>query len=334
MGHRTHSAPRHGSLAFLPRARHGSHLARVRTWPRIIADKPTLLGSLGFKSGSIHVITADDREKTPNFGKPVYNSSTVIALAPPVLVGMRSYVKSDKGLQAQFDVYAKEVPKGLTGKIRTSPESYERKVQDFEKGLDKSHSINAIVSVNPRDVGLPQKKPFMYEVGIGGGTLVTQFEYLKERLGKEIALSDIFQPGMYLDALGVTKGHGFVGPVGRMGIKRKQHKSRKTVREVGSINAWNPTTVMYTVPRAGQMGFHQRVDRNKRVLVLGNGGDQSISPAGGFDHFGEIRGGYMILRGSVPGPARRPVSLRYPTRPPRVKAEPPKILQIGHRMVD
>ncbi len=334
MGHRTHSAPRHGSLAFRPRARHGSHLARIRTWPRIKSDRPTLLGSLGFKSGSIHVITADDREKTPNFGKPVYNSSTVIALAPPVLVGIRSYVKGDTGLQAQFDLYAKEVPKVLRRKMRISSEDQGNRLKKMEGVLERSFSVAALISVSPSDVGLPQKKPFVFEVGVGGGSLMAQFEYLRERLGKEIALDEIFEPGMYLDTVGVTKGHGFVGPVGRMGIKRKQHKSRKSVREVGSLNAWNPTTIMYTVPRAGQMGFHQRVDRNKRVLVLGNGEDQAVSPSGGFDHFGPIRGPYIILRGSVPGPARRPVTLRYPTRPPRAKAEPPKILQIGDRTIE
>ena len=41
----------------------------------------------------------------------------------------------------------------------------------------------------------------------------------------------------------------------QMGRKRKQHKSRKTVREIGSLGPISPQSVMYTVPRAGQTGF-------------------------------------------------------------------------------
>ncbi len=54
------------------------------------------------------------------------------------------------------------------------------------------------------------------------------------------------------------------------GVKKKQHKSRKTVREVGSLGPISPQSVMYTVPRSGQTGFHQRVEYDKRIMVMGN----------------------------------------------------------------
>ncbi len=68
-----------------------------------------------------------------------------------------------------------------------------------------------------------------------------------------------------MDVIGITKGKGFEGPVTRFGIKRKQHKSRKSVRAVGVIGPWHPAAVMYTVARAGQHGFHQRTETGKRI---------------------------------------------------------------------
>ena len=53
------------------------------------------------------------------------------------------------------------------------------------------------------------------------------------------------------------------------------------------------------------MGFHQRIDKNKRVLAVSNAQQNPITPSGGFPHFGDIRGDYLIVRGSVPGPIKR-----------------------------
>ena len=53
-------------------------------------------------------------------------------------------------------------------------------------------------------------------------------------------------------------------------------KSRKTVREVGSLGPISPQSIMYTVPRAGQTGFHQRVEYDKRILVMGNTEDEKL----------------------------------------------------------
>jgi len=33
---------------------------------------------------------------------------------------------------------------------------------------------------------------------------------------------------------------------------------------------------MYTVPRAGQTGFHQRVEYDKRIMIMGNTEDEGI----------------------------------------------------------
>ncbi|MBM3896950.1 MAG: 50S ribosomal protein L3 [Thaumarchaeota archaeon] len=329
MGHRKHSSPRRGSLAFIPRARRQKLIPRVRTWPTISSDKPTILGIPTFKAGSIHVMTSDDREKTPNFGKPLFNASTVLATVPITIIGFRAYLKGYDGLQPFTDVFAENLPKELERKFKMNTKGSEEKIKPITDNLSNIKQVSALVSVTPEDALLSQKKPFIFEVIIGGGDIKSQVEYAKSMLGKSIKASDVFKAGMMVDVIGVTKGKGFEGPVTRMGIKRKQHKSRKSVRAVGVLNPWHPSTIMYTVPRAGQMGFHQRMDRNKRILAIANAKDQPITPAGGFLHYGNVQNDYLIVKGSVPGPIKRLVTLKLPSRHVKVKAEPPKILQIS-----
>ncbi len=85
MGHRRHSQPRRGSLAYLPRGRAKSMEARIRTWPKDNSDEPKLLAHAGFKAGCVQIVSIDDREKTPNHGKQLVSLGTVI-VTPPVLI--------------------------------------------------------------------------------------------------------------------------------------------------------------------------------------------------------------------------------------------------------
>lgn len=330
MGHRKKNAPRRGSLAYLPRGRAASIVPSVRTWPEVSLDKPSLLGFAGFKAGSVHIITVDDRERTPNFGKPVFNSATVLSVPPIFIYGLRAYGKNDKGLFVIKDVYSDKLPKGLIEKGKKQ-KAMEDALKDIENKLEKVAQISAIVSVYPKDAGLSQKKPIIFEVGVGGGEIKSRFEYLKNLLGKEVRINDVIKPGMYVDVIAITKGKGIEGPVTRFGVKRKRPKSRKSVRAVATLGPWHPASVMYTVPRAGQRGFHQRVEYNKRVIIVSNEKELEVTPKGGFPHFGVIKGDYIILKGSVPGPAKRLIKIRLPVRPPKAKIQPPKVLEISVR---
>ncbi|MEM3624637.1 MAG: 50S ribosomal protein L3, partial [Nitrososphaerales archaeon] len=163
MGHRKKNAPRRGSLAYLPRGRAASIVPNIRTWPETSLDKPSLLGFAGFKAGSIHVITVDDREKTPNFGKPVFNSATVLSVPPIFIYGIRAYGKNDKGLFVIKDAYSDKLPKGLVEK-NTKPKAMEDALKEIENNLNKIVQMSAIVSIYPKDAGLSQKKPIIFEV--------------------------------------------------------------------------------------------------------------------------------------------------------------------------
>jgi large subunit ribosomal protein L3 len=310
LGHRKHSAPRRGSLAYRPRGRAKSFVPRIRTWPKVTADKPTLLGFPGYKAGTVHVITVDDRAKTPNFGKPLFNLSSVLSIPDTQIVGLRLYAHGNGQDMAISDV---KQP-GQT--VESLP-------------ISSASRAVAVVSSIPRDAGLSQKKPVVVEVGVSGGEMKSQAEFVLGLIGKKVKFTEVFKPGMYVDVLGITKGKGFEGPVTRFGVKRKQHKSRKSVRAVGVIGPWHPAAVMYTIARAGQMGFHQRTETGKRILVVGNASANPVTPAGGFEHFGNVGGDYAVVGGSVPGPARRFVMVRLRARGFTKNQSPPQVIEVS-----
>src|SRR5215210_8236351 len=328
MGHRKYSAPRRGSLAFYPRVRAKSEEARVRNWPEL-NDNTSLLGFAGFKAGQLQVMTIDDKEKTPNFGKQLDNSSTVIATPPINIIGIRCYRKDLYGEKAFIDAYSKDFPKGLERKFKTKYN--EKSFETIESSIDSISSFFAIASVFPKKANLSQKKPFVFEIGVSGKDNKSKYEYLKGILGKEIKISDVFQNGQLIDISGITRGKGVEGPITRFGVKRKQHKSRKSVRAVGTLGPISPAVVMYTVPRQGQRGFHQRTEYNKRVLIISNtdkDAQNSINPPGGFKHFGLVKGDYIVVRGSVPGVPKRLVKMRQPIRSVSKKVVEPKVVEL------
>ena len=121
----------------------------------------------------------------------------------------------------------KTLPKGVEKKSTVEPEKFG---ETWKAKLGGVVRVVALVSIIPRDAGLSQKKPILFEVGVGGGDRAAQLDYVLKLLGKGVKFADVFKAGSYVDVIGVTKGKGYEGPVTRFGIKRKQHKSRKSVR--------------------------------------------------------------------------------------------------------
>ncbi|MGI0091447.1 MAG: 50S ribosomal protein L3, partial [Nitrososphaerales archaeon] len=185
MGHRKHSAPRRGSLAFAPRARHQTLIPRVRNWTRRGVEKPTLAGFPAFKVGMVHVVTLDDREKTPNYGKPMFNPATVLSAPAVNVYGFRAYGHNNGIDFALTDVAADNLTDEVREKISYSKSSKEAKPA-FESALKRVQEIigqiksfTALVGIVPDETGLANGIPQIQEVGISGGDVKAQFEYLK-----------------------------------------------------------------------------------------------------------------------------------------------------------
>ncbi|MEM3379023.1 MAG: 50S ribosomal protein L3 [Candidatus Bathyarchaeia archaeon] len=330
MGHRKTHAPKHGSLAYLPRKRAKRPVARIRYWPKISVDAPRLLGFAGYKAGMTYVFTIEDRKRSPNFGKEVMRAATVIETPPMLICGIRAYTKTPYGLKNLTEAWMKDPPAELDRAL-VLPENFdaEAMLQKLEQNLPSTAVIRVIAATQPKEASLSKKKPEIMEIEIGGGTIAKQFEYAKSLLGKTVTAEEVFKDGQYIDVAAITTGKGFQGPVKRWGVTILQHKGRKTKRGIATLGPWNPHHIMYTVPRAGQMGYHQRTEYNKRILKIGKDGKE-VTVKGGYIRYGLIKGPYMLIEGSIPGPEKRLIRLRYPARPPKEMPEtPPQITYIS-----
>ena len=273
-----------------------------------------------------YVFTIEDRKRSPNFGKEVMRAATVIETPPILVCGIRTYAKTLYGLENLTEAWMKDPPAELE-RVLVMPENFdtEQMLQNITDHLDNTAIIRVITATQPKQASVAKKKPDITEIQIGGATIQQQLEYAKQLLGKTVTPEEIFKSGQYIDVAAVTTGKGFQGPVKRWHVAILQHKSRKTKRGVATLGPWNPHHVMYSVPRAGQMGYHQRIEYNKRILKIGKDGKE-ITVKGGYTRYGAIKGSYIIIEGSVPGTEKRTIRLRYPARPPReAPEEPPQI---------
>lgn len=296
-------------------------------WPKAKLAEPQLIAHCGFKAGCVQLVTIDDREHVPNHGKQLVSLGTVLVTPPVQVLGIRGYSKDVDGTHAEFDLFAEDIPKHIKKRITVS--NSQGAQERAEKMLKKIVEVFAIVAVSPKTVGLDQKTPYIFEAPVRGGDIQKQFEFVMDLLGKQVKFDQVFDEGASVDVAAITKGKGWQGVIQRYGARRKQHKSRKTVRELGSLGPISPQNIMYTVPRAGQMGFHQRIEYNKRVMVIGNTEEtDGINPQGGYKHFGLVRGDYIILKGSVPGTYRRLIKMRRQIRNEPAKTSKPNILEV------
>ncbi|HIQ39369.1 MAG TPA: 50S ribosomal protein L3, partial [Methanothermococcus okinawensis] len=291
--------PRRGSLAFSPRKRAKRPVPRIRSWPD--EERIRLQAFPVYKAGMTHALIKENNPKSPNAGQEIFTPVTILEAPDINVAGIRVYERTTRGLKTLTEVWADNLDKELSRKI-TLPKNKESDVDKLDKLVDKIVDVRAIVHTNPKNTCLPKKKPEILEIRIGGKNINERLSYAKEILGKSISITDVFSEGEFVDTIGVTKGKGFQGPVKRWGVKIQfgKHRRQGVGRHVGSIGPWTPKRVMWTVPMAGQMGYHQRTEYNKRILKIGDNGEE-VTPKGGFLHYGIIKNKYVILKGSVQG---------------------------------
>ncbi len=305
-------------------------MARIRYWPKVTADTPKLLGFAGYKAGMTYVFTIEDRKRSPNFGKEVMKAATILETPPILVCGIRTYTHNPYGLQQLTECWMKTPPKELDRAL-VMPETFntEEMLQKIDQGIEQTTNIRAIIATQPNQANLAKKKPEITEIEIGGGTIKQQLEYAKSLLGKTVIPEEVFKSGQYVDIAAVTTGKGWQGPVKRWGVTILQAKGRKTKRGIATLGPWNPHHLMYSVARAGQMGYHQRIEFNKRILKIGKDGKE-VNVKGGFLRYGNLKSPYIIIEGSVPGTEKRTIRLRVPARPPTQVAEaPPQVTYVS-----
>ena len=322
MGHRKKSAPRRGSLGFMPRKRAEKIVPRVKTWPSPVVEKPTLLGFIGYKVGMTHAYVIDNRQGSPTFGKEVFTPITIVEAPPVYVLAVRGYTYDEnKGLLTAGEAWVKPpLELELHRRISTLGEfDTEAALKKLESMLSDLKEVRVLVATQPKLTGgLSKKVPDLLEVKVAAPNddVRLAFDYARSILGKQVPVTEVFKPGMMVDVIAVTKGKGFQGEVKRFGVKilPRWHKHRKGARGVGARSHGKGT--WWEIPQAGQLGFHRRTEYNKRILDITDS-VESYTPAGGFLHYGIPRSTIIVLEGSIPGVAKRPVVLRYPVRPPK-----------------
>jgi len=317
MGHRKKHAPRHGSLAYLPRKRAASIKGRLRHWIDN-SDEVNFLGFAGFKAGMTHITYIEDQKNSPYFGKELMKPVTVIEVPPLILIGIRVYNEDEYGKYIQGELLSLEFNDYLNRKINLpNPEKYNAKVikKKLLGMLNETSEIRGIFQTQPNLTSVPRKKPDLLEIKLNSINNVEEaFNFALERLGREIKVREILTEGELIDIIAVTKGKGFQGPVKRYGVRILSRKNSKIRRAVACIGPWHPARVLYTVPRPGQLGYHQRTEYHKRIMLIGEN-EEEVNPKGGFIRYGKVKGDYLLILGSIPGPKKRLIRIRKTIRP-------------------
>jgi large subunit ribosomal protein L3 len=304
--------PKRGSMGYSPRKRAKGHVARFSSWPDADGE-PRIQGFAGYKAGMTHAFIRDYRKESTTAGQEVSIPVTIIEVPAMKVVAVRLYRMTNYGLETMTEFWTKKLDKELADRVMVP-----KKVQSLKK-LDKVdkgevEDVRVIAMTQPKLIsGIPKKIPDVMELRISGSDIQERMDFAKGLVGKDISIGDFINEGQMIDVIAITKGKGFQGAPKRWGIKLLHHKDSKHRRKVGAMGPWKPPYTMREVPLAGQVGYHQRTEFNKRILRIGENGEE-VNPDGGFLHYGEVRNPWVMVHGSVPGSAKRLVRFRDPAR--------------------
>ena len=316
-------------MGYSPRKRARSITARMSSWPEREGDDAKLQGFAGYKAGMTHAFMIDYRPKSTTAGQEIQVPVTVLEVPPMKVCGVRFYSNTPYGRKAVGEVWSGKLDKNLSRRLPV-PKEYDEKAAWTGAEKLEYDDIRMLVHTQPALVsGLPKKKPELMEIRVGGGTMEARLEYAQKVLGKPVTIGDFTKEGEMVDVSSITKGKGWQGVTKRWGTKLLMHKNSKHRRLMGTLGPKRPGYVRPTVPQGGQIGFHQRTELNKRILKIGENGEE-VTPRGGFLSYGNVKNSYVIVHGSVPGPSKRIVRLREPVRDTGIKlSEPPQVTLVS-----
>lgn len=348
MSHRKFSAPRHGSLGFLPRKRCRRHQGKIKSFPKDDVSQPChLTAFVGFKAGMTHIVREVDRVGSKSHKKEVVEAVTILETPPLVMVGIVGYVETPRGLRQLTTIWAEHLSDECKRRFYKNWYKSKRKAfskaskkwsdEDGKKSLERDlekmkrycQVIRVLVHTQQKLIGLKQKRAHIMEIQVNGGTISDKVDWAKENLEKNVSIFNVFGQDEMIDVIGITKGHGYKGVTYRWGTKKLPRKTHKGLRKVACIGAWHPARVGFSVARAGQCGFNHRVERNKKIYRIGRGVhtkdgkiiknnagteydlvDKTVTPLGGFPHYGNVDEDFVMIKGAVPGPKKRCLTLR------------------------
>jgi len=337
MSHRKFEAPRHGSLAFLPRKRSSRAIGKIKAFPKDDPSKePHFTGFVAWKAGMTHVLRKlDGRPGSPLQKKEIINAVTILDCPDMIVAGIVGYKQTPFGLKATRGVWANALKDEFLrchyknwhkcARRKFSVRKPEDQLEALE-GLKKANNVVIrAVCYGERCPIKKRKKTWIKEFQINGGTIEQKIDFVWNLLEKTVSIEDVFEVAENIDTIAVTKGRGMEGVTHRWGVTRLPRKTHRGLRKVACIGAWHPARVSYAVARVGQNGYHHRTEINKKIFHIGKNAEiqcksgdltkKSINPMGGFVHYGTVRDKYLMIKGSCPGLRKRPITLRKILQP-------------------
>jgi len=202
----------------------------------------------------------------------------------------------------------------------------EKGKEEIKRQLEKIKKYSTVVRViahtQTSKLNLRLKKAHIMEIQVNGGTIPEKVDFATELFEKPITIDSVFEQSEMIDIMAATKGKGTEGVTTRWGTRRLPRKTHKGLRKVACIGAWHPANVRFSVPRAGQNGYHHRSEMNKKIYRIAKGDNpesattefditkKSITPMGGFPHYGIVKHDFVMIKGCCPGVKKRPITMR------------------------
>jgi len=342
MSHCKYEHPRHGSLGFLPRKRCRRGKGKVKSFPKDNRKKPChLTAFMGYKSGMTHILREVDKPGSKLHKKEVVEAVTILETPPMIVVGFVGYIRTAQGLKTLGSVWAQHLNEECRRRFyknwyRAKKKAFTKYALQYDPSLKKSSIdkqvtrlkkrcdvIRVIAHTQIRKIRLRQKKAHIMEIQVNGGSVPQKIDFALGLFEKTVPVDSIFEENEMIDVIGITKGKGFEGVTTRWGTTRLPRKTHKGLRKVACIGAWHPSRVKFSVPRAGQNGFHHRTEINKKIYRIGKKQDlkksgvtsfdlteKSINPMGGFVRYGIVNEDFVMLKGCTIGVKKRVLTLR------------------------
>jgi len=285
-----------------------------------------------------HIVREVDKPGSKVHKKEVVEAVTLLETPPIVVVGIVGYIETPQGLRSLTTVWAHHLSDDILRRfyknwfrskkkaftkyqkaIKSNPKLIERDLARIKKYCTV---VRVLAHSQVRKLKLGQKKAHLMEIQVNGGSIADKVDYSYGLFEKEVKVDTIFNESENIDVIGVTKGHGYEGVTTRWGTTRLPRKTHKGLRKVACIGAWHPSRVSFTVPRAGQHGYHHRTEINKKIYRMGKAGDKksgstesdltekTVTPLGGFPHYGEVNQDFIMIKGCCMGVKKRVLTLR------------------------
>merc|ERR1712232_1029799 len=188
-----------------------------------------------------------DRPGSKLHKKEVAEAVSILEAPPMVVVGLVGYVETPRGLRALSCVWAGHLSDECKRRFyknwykakHKAFTKYQKKWSEAQKGSEEPmdaeikrikkycHVIRAICHTQISKVKIGLKKAHIKEIQVNGGTVEQKVDYVKGLFEQEVKIADVFAQDEMVDAIGVTKGHGFHGVITRWGCTRLPRKTHR-----------------------------------------------------------------------------------------------------------